>query len=454
MTSMNRKWRVGRVVVAAVLFATAGLMGWWWRTGPLWRIPATNVLGFDVRQNVLFTMSDAKPVAHHPGTNGVVFSRPGADWPVVVVTARDLATGQVRSTSAISGEAVGAETYSRGAALAPGGTLLALWSAGGSVVEVFSLPEGRRLGQFRTPGAGDDEADRDRRKVHSLAFSPDGSLLAASTRLSVVVWELSSGKVLQQSSLRAGPFSGLSLQPDSGEIDFSPDGRFLAATNVPCDVHVIEVSTGRVVGIVKDAVHPRFLAHNLVASRAIFYPGQASVHEVFEGNLCKIRGPTAGPEVVAGKVSEGPMQDAGPVGVLTVKRHASDPTTLPEWLPAGTRQWLRGAMGQDREWWDLSLRVGRTGEEGLRVPIDVHERQRRGISFDVRVGIPGDYPTFSATLSKDGRWVAIQDTNSVSVWEISSRRPLSCYLTCSCLLLLALWLAWPRKAKAAATPAS
>src|SRR5207244_2792107 len=48
-------------------------------------------------------------------------------------------------------------------------------------------------------------------------------------------------------------------------------------------------------------------------------------------------------------------------------------------------------------------------------------------------------------VSADARYVAFKDQNKIIVWETSPRRPLLCWLIVSCLVLVALWLAWPRR---------
>jgi hypothetical protein len=50
-------------------------------------------------------------------------------------------------------------------------------------------------------------------------------------------------------------------------------------------------------------------------------------------------------------------------------------------------------------------------------------------------------------VSNVGRFFAVHDGSGLSVWLASPRRPLSCWLTCGGLALLAAWVGWPRKGK-------
>jgi len=77
--------------------------------------------------------------------------------------------------------------------------------------------------------------------IDALALSPDGKRLAfAATELPVQLWDLTLGKGKLVAELKE-PFSG------AMGLAFSPDGRFLAATNANTTVRVFEAATGHVI---------------------------------------------------------------------------------------------------------------------------------------------------------------------------------------------------------------
>ena len=88
-------------------------------------------------------------------------------------------------------------------------------------VRLWSLPDGKLLRTLRVPISPDNGG-----KVHAVAISPDGSLIAAGgwdafpTANYVHIFDSATGKLIR----RLGP-----LGPSIGELAFSPDGKRLAA---------------------------------------------------------------------------------------------------------------------------------------------------------------------------------------------------------------------------------
>lgn len=112
-----------------------------------------------------------------------------------------------------------------------GGRLLVMKSDFGDkgwerVFEVLSLPSGESLGKSPV---------RDPLSVHAAAFSPDGSRFALGTDEGLQLWEVEGWKMLHEFPARFG-------HPDT--VAFSPDGTLLAAGTVDGGVGLWNVVSG------------------------------------------------------------------------------------------------------------------------------------------------------------------------------------------------------------------
>jgi WD40 repeat protein len=121
-------------------------------------------------------------------------------------------------------------------ALSPAGTVVA--ASLGSEIRLWDPVRGAAAGELRA----DDGIDRG--PVLSLAFSPDGRLVAGGTASSeVLLWEFPSGRLLRRI---ATPGDAI------GALAFSPDARLLAVSSDPSHlVRLHDASTGREVAALR-----------------------------------------------------------------------------------------------------------------------------------------------------------------------------------------------------------
>ncbi len=126
----------------------------------------------------------------------------------------------------------------RGLAYSPDGKALA-WAGLGGRLSVWDLASGRE--RFTIPHADHDLADS---RVDSVAFSPNGKLLATGGYHTVRLWDPETGKAV--------PFP--KEYAELGQVAFSPDSRFLAMAgggNALVGVRVYDLKEGKDLPVVK-----------------------------------------------------------------------------------------------------------------------------------------------------------------------------------------------------------
>ena len=110
-------------------------------------------------------------------------------------------------------------------AFRPGGNVLAFWGANDSAdVTDVTTGEVLRVFPYRTPD------------LQSLAFSPDGKLLAIAAGREIKLWDVTTGRVLSTLAGHAATVKSLA---------FSPDGASVASGSEDKDVKLWDVATGR-----------------------------------------------------------------------------------------------------------------------------------------------------------------------------------------------------------------
>jgi WD40 repeat protein len=135
--------------------------------------------------------------------------------------------------------------YSPPAALSPDGRLLAL-----RLIVRGARPGADRHGRSLYLGVWDVATGRQRWsaattpfETDSLAFSPDGNLLAEGTVGRVQLWESETGR--KRHTLACHVPGELTFAGDSGRLAFTPDGKTLIAGNGAAWVFLWDVEAGR-----------------------------------------------------------------------------------------------------------------------------------------------------------------------------------------------------------------
>jgi len=213
---------------------------------------------------------------HTDHVNGVVFS-PGGK---LIATTSDDDTAKI--WDAMTGKELftltGDTNFVKRAAFSPDGKHLATSSRDGTA-RIWDVNTGRQLQllQYNVP-------------LPDVAFSPDGTRLATTTNTSgsdtvasVLIWDLSTGKIVQTFS--AGEPTVLT------GVAFSPDGSRVAASSLDAYGIVWDVNTGR--------EFSRFTGHNNQVDDIAFSPDGKWIATSSQDHTAKIWDPTTGKELLS-----------------------------------------------------------------------------------------------------------------------------------------------------------
>ena len=143
----------------------------------------------------------------------------------------------------------------------PDGTLLAtLETRSNKVVGVWEIPSGNLLATLKHDGS-----------VRSVAFSPDGTLLATRSKDFVVVWEMPSGKWMA------------TLRHDGSiySLAFSPDGTLLVTGSYDRTAKVWEIPSGKLLATLNHRQQVGFVMFSLDGTLLVTDP--ANVWEMPSG---------------------------------------------------------------------------------------------------------------------------------------------------------------------------
>ena len=134
-----------------------------------------------------------------------------------------------------------AETLPLDIALSPDGETLATYHEDYNI-QLWNTNTGERLHHFV-----EDDPVSDRRA--KIAFSPDGTLFAASNKESIRLWQTETQELVQTLRIEeiVQPSSDLGFRWDSQVLAISPDNTWIAISDEQARLHFIEISTGELV---------------------------------------------------------------------------------------------------------------------------------------------------------------------------------------------------------------
>ncbi len=414
---MKRQWRVGRLILAILLLGLATLAFSFWPIGPRWKIGDELPLGFDLKQNLLFT--------------GIDNTQEGDGN--YELRGYDLATGERRLEKSVKVERFHRDHRYlwRSILSADSNTAACYYDSSpldpSSSIQVFDIRQQcQRLCRIEVGG------------LSSVALSANGDILALQKGFEEIeVWNCRTGTMKYRLSLPSKSFPGgvggigfsghFSCSPENMQI--SSDEHYLAVGTGMGDIAVFDLTAGQAIGHITHSEIPQFLPDSkvLISTPRIYQTGKAQWY-VIDSDTIK-------PLSLSHPMDfEFQGLAISPGLLLTFRWDRATTRTLPKWIPSSIREKLEAALG----WKKLTYFVTSMDTSSGRV--------RDDFIFRVRMYHPAVEPV-NIRLSPDGMLLAFKEDAELSLWEIPPRRSFTCWLVCCGIGIIALLLAWPRRVK-------
>ena len=278
-------------------------------------------------------------------------------------------------------------------AFSPDGSLL----AAGDVehkIKVFDVKSAKALQTLRDHNAA----------ITGVAFSPDGSLLASAGKENVIrLWDVKTGQLLKT-------LDGHTLAVSA--VAFSPDGSLLASGSYDRLIDLWDVKTGQVVKTLS--------GHTESVASVAFSPDGQRLASASQDQTAKVWDVSTGKEV---------LTLSGHAGGLTSIAYSPDG----KWLATGSvdrtvKVWdaATGAIERTLDGYKSNV-VGVTfspDSQQLALVTDAHEAEIRQLkTWDVvRQFAPREDYTFTAVaFSPDGTTLALANLLDVSLWDLGKK---------------------------------
>jgi WD40 repeat protein len=192
----------------------------------------------------------------------------------------------------------------------PDGKLVATGTAPGTV-RVWEASTGQAIIRME-PARADRTFPGDLRATpwvvesdQSIAFSPDGKLIACGTGESLVsLWDVATGKELRSLSHVVGHVGVVAFSPDGKELITAAGDKVLRIWEVSTgkQVHSLDVGDGSIIGVAVSPDSKRILTISGDGSIKLWPPGDLKLKIGDDGSI-KLRDPATGREVVPKKQS-------------------------------------------------------------------------------------------------------------------------------------------------------
>jgi hypothetical protein len=413
---MTRRWRTWRVLLAVLLLCAAALAFWAWPREPAWRIAEQILRGFDERRGLVYLQNRTDAFRQLP---------PG-ETATVILNVHDLATGELITRATCRPRVV-----DRHVLIPRKGDLLALFSYEKRAFELFALPGGEWLKGIKWAG---------KEELQAAALSSDGKYLAACTNLGYAVWDVQSGRMLHEARVdltRPTEPRAFDTVSNLRHVSLSDDGTLLAITTAYGDVRIFDLGTSRELGSIPNSTKAEFTSDG----KTVMLANSVRRFHISDGKLQPQDNMNWVPEKDATVVSVDEN-----VVVIGKRRQYRLPfrDSLPSEMVETLECWFGG--------WSLTFRDPISGavleELPMTLPLMTRKDMQRSLAGIV-VGRPSETPS-ALTILNNGQRVIHQKMDSVALWDVPSGRSWLSWIVCCGLVLLAIWIGWPRREKVVA----
>jgi hypothetical protein len=276
------------------------------------------------------------------------------------------------------------------------------------------------------------DEENSRGEPRSVSFSHDGTLAAAQFRSEILVWKAGTGESYCRFMMHHGSY-GEFFNEEKGPTDdmrFSLDNRYLAVCGEREGTLIYDLQKKYFLDVAKKPGIPHFIGNDRLAilSRrggkrhpALFEIRAESVE------LIKADEPLADDyAVVSNNASQYFITSSKPEIANIIQ-------AIPSWFPA----WVKNKLN---EWW--------FGKESVAIEITGHDIGTREVKSRMVISVvpytlqfmvmPGTENQLQ--ISEDGKYLAINDTKTIRLWEPQKRRSLISWLAIVMLSLIGLLL--------------
>lgn len=391
---MKRNWRLMRFLVAALLLGLAGLMVFAWPVGLHWRKGAEQLLGFDLRRDLLLTIINPQ------GGESCELHGLNVD------------NGKQRFNTPVRGENGTPLDLSKWTVvLSSDGNTLACYD-GATSIQLFDVRGGCQW-LF---------TDKSQHNIDGLALTWNGELYAYSSGNEVQVWNRHTRRLIHTLNLPETSAAAGGTVSVKKTVQFNSDSLLLAVANGQGSMFVFDMKTGQMLGQCSGATTPLFFEDNktIVAMPGFNRPGKFEWHHLEDGKLV----PASLPKPFHSEPAT--LLAACSTKWLTIQPETAAHPSLPAWLPEGMRNNLEAALG-----WTKNAQVVRS--------YGVFTGQLRD-EFKIKA-----QNITKAIVSLDGMLLATEDGENISLWDVSPKRSITCWLVCGGMAVVAVLLVWPKR---------